>query len=56
MKRNAPALVVSETGQLGSDNVVLNHNRAPFDNVTVRRAISQSPAGGFFSISSVTGT
>ncbi len=40
VKKNAPALVVSETGQLGSDNVVLNHKRPPFDNVTVRRAIS----------------
>ena len=40
VKQSVPALVVSETGQLGSDNVVLNHKRAPFDNVTVRRAIS----------------
>jgi peptide/nickel transport system substrate-binding protein len=39
-KKAVPALVVSETGQLGSDNVVLNHKRAPFDNVAVRRAIS----------------
>jgi peptide/nickel transport system substrate-binding protein len=40
VKKNAPSLVVAETGQLGSDNVVLNHKRPPFDNVTVRRAIS----------------
>ena len=38
--QNAPSLVVSVIGQNGSDNVVLNHKRAPFDNVTVRRAIS----------------
>jgi len=42
VKKNVPALVVSETGQLGSDNVVLNHKRPPFDNVTVRRAISHA--------------
>jgi peptide/nickel transport system substrate-binding protein len=42
VKKTTPALVVSETGQLGSDNVVLNHKRAPFDNVTVRRAISHA--------------
>jgi peptide/nickel transport system substrate-binding protein len=40
VRTNTPALVVSETGQLGSDNVVLNHKRPPFDNVIVRRAIS----------------
>jgi len=40
VKKNAPSLVVATTGQIGSDNVVLNHKRAPFDNVTVRRAIS----------------
>jgi len=40
IKQNAPSLVVGETGQNGSDNVVMNHRRAPFDNVTVRRAIS----------------
>src|SRR5262249_7958565 len=40
VKRNAPTLVVATTAQLGNDNVVLNHKRAPFDNVTVRRAIS----------------
>jgi peptide/nickel transport system substrate-binding protein len=39
-KKAVPALVVSETGQLGSDNVVLNHKRAPFDNVSIRRAIN----------------
>ena len=39
-KKAAPSLVVAETGQLGSDNVVLNHKRPPFDNLSVRRAIS----------------
>jgi peptide/nickel transport system substrate-binding protein len=42
VKKNAPSLVVAETGQLGSDNVVLNHKRAPFDNVAVRRAVSHA--------------
>jgi peptide/nickel transport system substrate-binding protein len=41
-KKNAPALIVTETGQNGSDNVILNHRRAPFDNVEVRRAISMA--------------
>jgi peptide/nickel transport system substrate-binding protein len=41
-RKSAPRLVVAETGQLGSDNVVLNHKRAPFDNVAVRRAISHA--------------
>ncbi|HET8578822.1 MAG TPA: ABC transporter substrate-binding protein [Methylomirabilota bacterium] len=40
VKKNAPSLVVTELGQNGSDNVVLNHKRPPFNNVTVRRAIS----------------
>jgi peptide/nickel transport system substrate-binding protein len=40
VKHNAPSIVITEVGQNGSDNVVLNHRRAPFDNVTVRRAIS----------------
>jgi len=40
VKKAVPSLVVGETGQLGSDNVILNHKRAPFDNVVVRRAIS----------------
>jgi peptide/nickel transport system substrate-binding protein len=35
-----PTLVVAEVGQNGSDNVVLNHKRPPFDNVMVRRAIN----------------
>src|SRR6266852_9158172 len=39
-KKNAPSLVVTEIAQNGSDNVVLNHKRAPFDNVAVRRAVS----------------
>ena len=40
VKKAVPALVVSETGQLGSDNVVINHKRPPFDRLEVRRAIS----------------
>ena len=40
VKKNAPSLVVAETGQIGSDNVIMNHKKPPFDNVTVRRAIS----------------
>jgi peptide/nickel transport system substrate-binding protein len=39
-RKAVPALVTSETGQLGSDNIVLNHKRSPFDNVIVRRAVS----------------
>ena len=40
VKQNAPSLVITEVGQNGSDNVVLNHKRPPFDNPAVRRAIS----------------
>src|SRR5215470_13141000 len=40
IKANAPSLVVAETGQIGSDNVIMNHKKPPFDNVVVRRAIS----------------
>ena len=40
IKSNAPSLVVAETGQIGSDNVIMNHKKPPFDNVVVRRAIS----------------
>jgi peptide/nickel transport system substrate-binding protein len=40
VKKNVPSLVVNTTGQIGSDNVVLNHKRPPFDNVKVRRAVS----------------
>jgi peptide/nickel transport system substrate-binding protein len=40
LKKNVPSLVVTETGQNGSDNVILNHKKPPFDNVTVRRAVS----------------
>jgi peptide/nickel transport system substrate-binding protein len=40
VKKAVPQLVVQETGQNGSDNIVLNHKRAPFDNVTVRRAVN----------------
>ena len=40
VKQAAPSLVVAETGQIGSDNVIMNHKKAPFDNVNVRRAVS----------------
>jgi peptide/nickel transport system substrate-binding protein len=40
LKQNAPSLVVHVIGQNGSDNVVLNHKRPPFDDLTVRRAIN----------------
>jgi len=40
IKQNVPSLVVSVIGQNGTDNVVMNHKRPPFDNVTVRRAVS----------------
>ncbi|HXA96245.1 MAG TPA: ABC transporter substrate-binding protein [Candidatus Dormibacteraeota bacterium] len=39
-KVNAPSLVITEIGQNGSDNVLLNHKRAPFDNPLVRRAVN----------------
>ena len=39
-KKNAPALVVTEIAQNGSDNVILNHKRPPFDKVAIRRAVS----------------
>ena len=39
-KQSAPSLVVAETGQNGSDNVIMHHKKPPFDNVAVRRAIS----------------
>jgi peptide/nickel transport system substrate-binding protein len=42
VKKAAPQLVVQETGQNGSDNIVLNHKRAPFDNVLVRRAVNHA--------------
>ena len=40
VKQSAPSLVITEVGQNGSDNVILNHKRPPFDNPAVRRAIS----------------
>jgi peptide/nickel transport system substrate-binding protein len=40
VKQGAPSLVITEVGQNGSDNVVVNHKRPPFDNLAVRRAIS----------------
>jgi peptide/nickel transport system substrate-binding protein len=35
-----PALVIAEIGQNGSDNVLLNHKRPPFDNPLVRKAVN----------------
>jgi peptide/nickel transport system substrate-binding protein len=40
VKLGAPSLVVAETGQIGTDNVIMHHRKPPFDNVDVRRAIS----------------
>ena len=40
LKKTTPALVVTETSHSGSDTVLLNHKRPPFDNVSVRRAVS----------------
>lgn len=40
MKQAVPSLVVAETGQIGTDNVIMNHKKPPFDNVSVRRAVS----------------
>jgi peptide/nickel transport system substrate-binding protein len=42
VKKAVPALVVQETGQNGSDNIIINHKKAPFDNVMVRRAVNLS--------------
>jgi peptide/nickel transport system substrate-binding protein len=39
-KKSAPSLIITEVGQNGSDNVLLNHKRPPFDNPAVRRAVS----------------
>jgi peptide/nickel transport system substrate-binding protein len=39
-KAGAPGLVITEIGQNGSDNVLLNHKRAPFDNPVARRAVN----------------
>jgi peptide/nickel transport system substrate-binding protein len=40
VKKSAPSVVVTEIGQNGSDNVVINHKKPPFDKVVVRRAIT----------------
>jgi peptide/nickel transport system substrate-binding protein len=42
LKKTTPALVVTETSHSGSDTVLLNHKRPPFDNIQVRRAINQA--------------
>ena len=39
-KSVTPALVIAEIGQNGSDNVLLNHKRPPFDNPLVRKAVN----------------
>src|SRR6185503_19583184 len=40
LKQAVPSLVVSVIGQNGSDNVLVNHKKPPFDNPSVRRAVS----------------
>src|SRR5438445_3863270 len=40
IKKNVPSMIVTEIGQNGSDNVVMNHKKPPFDNVVIRRAVS----------------
>jgi len=44
VKKTAPGIVITMTPNSGSDNVVINHRRPPFDNVYVRRAITMAPA------------
>jgi peptide/nickel transport system substrate-binding protein len=39
-RAQAPSLVITEVGQNGSDNVILNHKRAPFDNPALRQAVN----------------
>ncbi len=39
-KAVAPGLVITEIGQNGSDNVLINHKRPPFDDPLVRRAVN----------------
>ncbi len=40
VRQAAPSLVVTEIGQNGSDNIVLNHKKPPFDDPAVRRAVN----------------
>src|SRR5262245_4897260 len=40
VKKAVPSIVITEVGQNGSDNVILNHKRPPFDNPAVRRAVN----------------
>ena len=42
VKKSAPSIVVHEIGQNGSDNVVVNHKRAPFDDPNMRRALNHA--------------
>ena len=40
VKQGTPAIAITEVGQNGSDNVLMNHKRPPFDNIAVRRAVN----------------
>jgi peptide/nickel transport system substrate-binding protein len=40
IKKNTPTMVITQTNSTGSDTVLLNHKRPPFDNVVVRRAVN----------------
>lgn len=42
LKAAAPQLVITETGAGVVDNVILNSKRPPFDNVSMRRAVSHA--------------
>ena len=42
VKKTVPAIVITMTPNSGSDNVVINHRRPPFDNIYVRRAITMA--------------
>jgi len=42
LKKSTPQLVVTQTSHSGSDTVLLNHKKPPFDNIQVRRAINQA--------------
>jgi peptide/nickel transport system substrate-binding protein len=42
VKKTAPSIVITESPNSGSDNVIVNHKRPPFDNVVVRRAINMA--------------
>ena len=42
VKQATPSIVITMTPNSGSDNVVINHKRPPFDNILVRRAINMA--------------